>query len=88
MITAIRPYTPQVRQNQPNFQRKFESKELKNIVKGYAEDINDLQVGIAAGIIRAKDGAGEQIEKLLQENPDNDYVNYIVNIFYKYNPRQ
>ena len=88
MITAIRPYTPQVRQNQPNFQRKFESKELKNIVKGYAEDINDLQVGIAAKVIRAVDGADKQIEKLLQENPDNDYVNYIVNIFYKYNPRQ
>ena len=88
MITAIRPYTPQVRQNQPNFQRKFETKELEEIVEGYGTDIADIQFAIGAKVIRAIDGADKQIEKLLQDHSDNEWVQHIARIFYKYNPRQ
>ncbi len=88
MITAIRPYTPQVRQNQPNFQRKFEADELKGVVEGCDVTLNDVQFFIGAKHIKAIDGADKQIEKLVQDNPDNEWVQHIARIFYKHNPKK
>ncbi len=80
MITAIRPYTPQVRQNQPNFQRKFEAKELKELIEGESETYNDLMVGIGARVIKAEDGALEQARELVKNNQNNQNINYFQRI--------
>lgn len=86
MITAIRPYTPQVRQNQPNFQRKFETGEITKIFeKGNSDNFNNVQFFIGSKVIKKVDGALEQIQKcyddFLKKNPDvnpNDEENTTV----------
>ena len=74
MITAIRPYTPQVRQNQPNFQRKFFDKELKELTEGNVATYNDVMVFIGTKHIKAKDGALEQARELVEKNPHNKNI--------------
>ena len=85
MITAIRPYTPQTRQNQPNFQRKFETKEITGLFERDSETYNDVMFFIGAKHIKKADGALEQIEKhfddFFRENPSinrNDEKNTMV----------
>jgi len=76
------------RQNNVNFQRKFNAEELIGIKQADDDVINNLSAFIPSGVIRAKDGADKQMEKLLQENPGHKWVKYIADMFYQYNPKK
>lgn len=67
---------------------KFNDKELKGIVAGDCDVLNNLNVFIPARYIKAEDGADKQIEELVKNNPGNDSVKYIAGLFYEYNPKQ
>lgn len=82
MITAIRPYTPQVRQNQPTFQAKLTPKEVEALVEG-----NDGLGNAVLTLARSGDYSGNDlahnlgiVKKLQEEHKGNLFIDTLAGI--------
>lgn len=85
MITAIRPYTPQVRQNQQTFQAKIDLERETALIKKRTSQFDGMtkmaDLGAYSEPPADKEFNTKVMTRLRKEHPDNEFIKEFAQIF-------